>query len=48
MTDFQNPVFSPRQDYPTGIYLFKVNNTNTRTICEICSNLTITTLERRL
>ena len=25
------------------IYLFKVNNRNTRTICEICSNLTIKT-----
>ena len=24
-------------DYPPGIYLFKVNNRNTRTRCEICS-----------
>ena len=24
-----------------GIYLFKVNNGNTRTICEICSKLTV-------
>ena len=24
-----------------GIYLFKVNNGNTRTICKICSKLTI-------
>ena len=23
--------------YPAGIYLFKVNNRNTRTRCEICS-----------
>ena len=35
-------------DYnPTGIYLFKVNNRNTRTMCEICSWLTIKTPERR-
>ena len=26
---------------PAGIYLLKVNNRNTRTRCEICSNLTI-------
>ena len=33
--------------YPDGIYLFKVNNRNTRTRCEICSKLTIKTPERR-
>ena len=27
--------------YPLGIYLFKVKNGNTRTICEICAKLTI-------
>ena len=32
---------------PNGIYLFKVNNRNTRTRCEICSKLTINTPERR-
>ena len=32
---------------PAGIYLFKVNNRNTRTRCEICSKLTIKTTERR-
>ena len=32
---------------PAGIYLFKVNNRNTRTRCEICSKLTIKTPERR-
>ena len=32
---------------PAGIYLLKVNNRNTRTRCEICSKLTIKTLERR-
>ena len=29
-----------------GIYLLKVNNRNTRTRCEICSKLTIKTLEQ--
>ena len=33
--------------YPASIYLFKVNNRNTRTMCEICSKLTIKTPERR-
>ena len=32
---------------PASIYLFKVNNRNTRKRCEICSKLTIKTLERR-
>ena len=36
-----------KQILPTGIYLFKVNNKNTRTRCEICSKLTIKTPERR-
>ena len=31
---------------PASIYLFKVNNGNTRKMCEICSKLTITTQER--
>ena len=30
---------------PVGIYMFKVNNRNNRTRCEICSKLTIKTLE---
>ena len=30
----------------TSIYLFQVNNRNTRTSCEICSKLTIKTPER--
>ena len=33
--------------YQAGIYLFKVNNRNTRTRCEICSKLTINIPERR-
>ena len=32
---------------PAGIYLFKVKYGNTKTMCEICSKLKITTLERR-
>ena len=31
---------------PTGVYLVKVNNRNTRTTCKICSKLTIKTPER--
>ena len=33
------------ESIPTGIYLFKVNNRNTRAMYEICSKLTIMTLE---
>ena len=33
--------------YPADIYLFKVNNSNTRTMSEICWKLTIETPERR-
>ena len=32
---------------PSGYYLLKVNNRNTRARCEICSKLTINTPERR-
>ena len=32
---------------PAGNCMFKVNNRNTRTRCEICSKLTIKTPERR-
>ena len=32
---------------PTGIYFFKVNNGNTRTMCEICWKLTIKITEWR-
>ena len=34
-------------DNPANIYLFKVNNKNTRKWCEICSKLTIKRPERR-
>ena len=33
---------------PTGIYLLKLNNRNTRTRCGICSKLTIKIPERRM
>ena len=33
--------------HPVGNYMFKVNNRNTRTSCEICPKLTIKTPERR-
>ena len=33
--------------HPNGIYLFKVNNGNIRTMCETCSKLTVKTPERR-
>ena len=32
--------------FPAGSYLFKVNNRNIICMCEICSKLTIQTLER--
>ena len=35
-----------KNSFPAGIYLFKVNNRNTRTRCEICLKLTIKTPER--
>ena len=37
----------PDDFFPTHIYLFKVNNRNTTKRCEICSNLTVKTPERR-
>ena len=32
--------------FPAGNNMFKINNRNTRTRCEICSKLTIETLEQ--
>ena len=40
-------IFLTTKLYPTAKYMFKVNNRNTRTRCEICSKLTIKTTERR-
>ena len=36
-----------RSSNPDAYYMFKVNNRNTRTRCEICSELTIKTPKRR-
>ena len=36
-----------RRQYPLGNYMFKVNNRNTRTRCEIYSKLTTKIPERR-
>ena len=36
-------MFDENGSYPDGIYLFKVENGNTKTICEICLKLTIET-----
>ena len=44
-TIFRNSKTSLRRN-PDGIYLFKVNNEDNRTMCQICSKLTITTTER--
>ena len=42
------PLFPvPIREFSADIYLLKVNNKNTRKRCEICSNLTIKTPERR-
>ena len=35
------------EDIPAGNFMFKVNNRNTRTRCEICSKLTLKIPERR-
>ena len=43
-TKIHKPSANQVTDY---LYLFKVNNRNTRTRCEICSKLTIRTPERR-
>ena len=35
------------QSNPASNYIFKINNKNTNTRCEICSKLTVKTPERR-
>ena len=45
-TKINQPRSSPSQ-IPAGNYMFKVSNRNTRKGCEICSELTIKTPERR-
>ena len=46
--DFLCIGFSNHTYIPAGNCMFKVNNRNTRTRCEICSKLTIKIPERRL
>ena len=38
--DLDTNYLSNRGDLPAGNYMFKVNNKNTKTRCEICSKLT--------
>ena len=40
------PKFFPKT-CPAGLYLFKINNGNTRPMCEIRSKLTVTKPKRR-
>ena len=46
------PIFDPAtgqylsRSYPAGNYMFKANNRNTRTRCEVCSKFTIKTPEK--
>ena len=44
---FQKIIFALFIVFPSGIYLFKVGNRHTRTMCEICSKLTVKTPELR-
>ena len=44
---FGKPVIVADAHIPANIYLFKVNNKNTRKRCEICAYLTMKTPEPR-
>ena len=44
---WEERVIQQRNPNPAGNYMFKVNNRNSRTRCEICSKLTIKIPERR-
>ena len=41
VADIHSEFYNSNGNYPTGNYLSKVNNKDTRTMCEICSKLTI-------
>ena len=47
MQEISHKHFKQCQHFPNDIYLFKVNNRNTRTMREICSKLTKKAPERR-
>ena len=40
-----NEIYTKKIGIPPNIYLFKVNNKNTRKSCEICSKFTLKTPE---
>ena len=40
-TDYLEYIYLQNHNFPVNIYLFKVNNRNSRKSCEICSKLTI-------
>ena len=44
---WEERVVQQRNPNPAGNYMFKVNNRNSRTRCEICSKLTKKIAERR-
>ena len=43
-----NAKYLQKHSHPANIYLFKVNNKNTKKQCDICSKLTLKTPERGL
>lgn len=45
--DESNAKALPSRKIPAGIYIFKVNDGNARTICKICSKIAIKTPEQR-
>ena len=48
LLSFRNRFVEEIDCYPAGNNIFKVNNRNTKTKCEICSKLTIKIPERRI
>ena len=40
-------IFTQEKNSSTNIYMFIVNNSNTRQVCKICSKLTIMSPQRR-
>ena len=46
LDQFLRLTFTVLQNIPAGIYLLKVNNRNSRTRCETCSNVSIANFEQ--
>ena len=42
----KNPCFGSKMAFPANIYLFKIKNRNTKKRCDVCSKLTVKTLDR--